>query len=638
MACALYLEEEIILKTAHRTKRTTVSQPLRMLLSCALVACLSLGLACTGTGANDDSADGPSDDTGIVDQLVQEERSAIAGLEIAGDADQLFFGSVYQGNISDASAAVDMSGLPSTHDLRDNGVVPLVRNQAPWGTCWSFGATAASEISIMSEVGLTDPSEEFDLSELHLAWFSYTPLPDDAGSQAGEGVHTLSTDSPGVLDQGGHPFTATSVFSSGVGPINDIDVPYRNREGITIDDSEGTPIFYSSEGDWSVDESLRFVQTFELEESSVLPSPAARDLKNEYLYNAAGTKAIKEELLEGRGVVVCFCADTSYPGQDDPSQYINLDTWAHYTFDEGAGANHAVCIVGWDDDYPASNFIEGQEPPGDGAWIVRNSWGSVDSEFPDYTSDGWGVDGGGYFYLSYYDMSLSSIESFDYYTERYGNEISDYYVIDQYDYMPANSVSSILLSEPASMANVFEATEDQSVRSLSCETARPNTTATYQLYLLDEDYATPEDGTLLATATETYAFGGYHRIQLDGGFSIEQGQYYSVVVTLEVGNKYEVIVDRSLNETGMNYINAFGRDEDENGEGAAEEDEELTSYAVGIINEGESFLFASGVWQDWAEIITAVKASGDQTSHGAIFDYDNFAIKAYSDPAGSVQQ
>ena len=54
--------------------------------------------------------------------------------------------------------------------------------------------------------------------------------------------------------------------------------------------------------------------------------------------------------------------------------------------------NHAVMVIGWDDDWPASNFAT--TPPGNGAWLIKNSHG---------TSDG---TAGGYWYVSYYDKSL----------------------------------------------------------------------------------------------------------------------------------------------------------------------------------------------------------------------------------------
>ncbi|MER2183610.1 MAG: C1 family peptidase, partial [Clostridia bacterium] len=45
--------------------------------------------------------------------------------------------------------------FPEKYDLRDYGLVTPVKVQNPWGTCWSFGTVAASEISILGSLGLT---------------------------------------------------------------------------------------------------------------------------------------------------------------------------------------------------------------------------------------------------------------------------------------------------------------------------------------------------------------------------------------------------------------------------------------------------------------------------------------------------
>ena len=66
--------------------------------------------------------------------------------------------------------------------------------------------------------------------------------------------------------------------------------------------------------------------------------------------------------------------------------YLNTDQVSYYMPDS-KGMNHDIVVVGWNDTYSRYNFKN--TPPGDGAFIIRNSWG------PD-----WGEDG--YFYLSYY--------------------------------------------------------------------------------------------------------------------------------------------------------------------------------------------------------------------------------------------
>lgn len=69
------------------------------------------------------------------------------------------------------------------------------------------------------------------------------------------------------------------------------------------------------------------------------------------------------------------------------STYYNETNSALYYYGSGK-VDHDVAIVGWDDNYSRNNF--NTVPPNNGAWIIRNSWGS-----------GWGDND--YFYLSYYD-------------------------------------------------------------------------------------------------------------------------------------------------------------------------------------------------------------------------------------------
>lgn len=73
--------------------------------------------------------------------------------------------------------------------------------------------------------------------------------------------------------------------------------------------------------------------------------------------------------------------------------FTNFYTMGHFNNGNGWG-NHAVTIIGWDDNYSANNF--NIRAPGDGAWLVKNSWGSQ-----------WG-NMGGYYYVSYYDSIIGT--------------------------------------------------------------------------------------------------------------------------------------------------------------------------------------------------------------------------------------
>jgi C1A family cysteine protease len=86
-----------------------------------------------------------------------------------------------------------------------------------------------------------------------------------------------------------------------------------------------------------------------------------------------------KEMVTGYGAVM-----TSMWMDDDLADgYLNSNTTSYY-YNASSGTNHAVAIAGWDDNYPASNFSI--TPPGNGAFIVKNSWGT-----------NWGDNG--YFYI-----------------------------------------------------------------------------------------------------------------------------------------------------------------------------------------------------------------------------------------------
>ena len=85
-----------------------------------------------------------------------------------------------------------------------------------------------------------------------------------------------------------------------------------------------------------------------------------------------------------------------YTTMDYENNSFNTKYNTYYDSNFSGSNNHAVTIVGWDDGYDRNKFIDysnGKVPPGNGAFIVKNSRGTS-----------WGDKG--YFYISDYDKNI----------------------------------------------------------------------------------------------------------------------------------------------------------------------------------------------------------------------------------------
>ena len=193
-------------------------------------------------------------------------------------------------------------------------------------------------------------------------------------------------------------------------------------------------------------------------------------------------------------------------GASSGSSYYNATTNSYY-YDGSGGTNHEVLVVGWDDDYAAANFAT--TPAGNGAFIVKNSWGT-----------GWG--NSGYFYVSYYDSMFGRYTNpsavFDN-AESTGN----YAGIYQYD--PLGYVTDVGYGGNTGwFANVFTAETTASLSAVGFYTAVPG--SSYEVYT----------GASLATKTlstsGTIAYMGYHTVTLPSPVAVTNGQPFVVAVKM----------------------------------------------------------------------------------------------------------
>ena len=126
----------------------------------------------------------------------------------------------------------------------------------------------------------------------------------------------------------------------------------------------------------------------------------------------------------------------------------------------------------------------------------------------------------GYFWLSYYDQSITIPETFEFDRSNVGKS----YFLSQYDKMPVDDVAASRSSSPAKMANVFYTEDAMNLEQVSCQTTYPGTKVTYNIYLLPDNYKSPDDGYLAESIQKTYEYGGFHKATLDKPLRIQPQQ------------------------------------------------------------------------------------------------------------------
>lgn len=411
--------------------------------------------------------------------------------------------------------------LPKQYDLRNEGLVTGTRNQNPWGACWSFGNTSSIESNaVLNGAG---SAGSLDYSEHYMAWFTFQPY-------QGEGYEIIEG-AANALDFGGRRQMATADTTAWFGPIDETLAPYVNAAG-TLDKN----------GDWSLSSSLRdetdevHVQNVDyLPETGVFKDTAkdkdGSTYKTGYSFDEDALRAVKSALMENGVLDVSYYADKSLPSQpgEPATEIFNGTTHAQYS-PKNVAANHEVSVVGWNDDYSADHFatkpVDENGNPLNGAWIVKNSWG------PGKGGPDW-VDKDGYFYISYYDQTVSEFTSYQVDVSK--NGLFAYDNNYQYDFLGYKSFMSVPPSEASTgnrVANVFTAEKDEVLTAVSAITVDTNSTVEVEIYKLADGADLSGAGEAVSTVTAYPTYGGFHTIELNKDVELKAGERFAVVETI----------------------------------------------------------------------------------------------------------
>ena len=440
--------------------------------------------------------------------------------------------------------------LPSKLDFDDFGTyMPDLHNQMQFGTCWAMTSMALAEISLAKQ-GYEAPN----LSEIHLAYFSYNKQDPTEDWYPKGGYYDPLGGTYGDVNKGIYDSTHHN---------------YLMRGG-NLGFAANTLATWTGAAPESADESLVYpadmynpIVCYYINDELAYNSEEYPQLVSYHTANLSDRNAVKELIRKYGAVGANFYVPDGFygidPGYTEEEAYenfykinFNADTNAYYDTGD-TETNHAITIVGWDDDFPKENFSTEWykelgtprfEPAADGAWLIRNSW--MDGSYEDEESRCFE----GYFWMSYETGSLIRSTDPVVYAMEFKPAGNNEKCFQLDGCAPTTTIgftdSMLIDGEISRYANNFTATDTGDViKAVSFYTSSTNVEYVVRIYRnlgevhyhygSEDIWHYPDSGELVSEAVTrgqtTYA--GYNYITLRNPAKINPGETFSVVLDLK---------------------------------------------------------------------------------------------------------